>query len=329
MKTPFSPRLTDEVRKALTNGEQAILFQNRRGYSPVLECRTCGWTPRCTRCDVSLTFHQRLGKLVCHYCGTQYNIPQQCPNCGDTELRDHGYGTEKIEEAAQTVFPKAQTERMDLDSTRSRTAYENIIKRFANQKTNLLIGTQMVTKGLDFDHVSVVGILNADQMLNVADFRAYERAYQMMSQVAGRAGRRGKRGLVVLQTRQPSNPIISQVVRADYVSMYNTQISERKAYHYPPFYKLINVYFKHRNNDVVEHAAQHYAALLRPQFGDDLLGPDTPMVSRVQLQYIRKMMIKIAPQLSVKGVRQFLLAARSQVLNYPVYRGVNIYFDVE
>lgn len=329
MKTPFSPRLTDEVHKALKEGEQAILFQNRRGYSPVLECRTCGWTPRCTRCDVSLTFHQRLGKLVCHYCGAQYNIPQQCPNCGDTELRDRGYGTEKIEAAAQSIFSEAHTERMDLDTTRSRTAYERIISRFAKGETNLLIGTQMVTKGLDFDHVRVVGILNADQMLSVADFRAYERAYQMMSQVAGRAGRRGKQGLVVLQTRQPDNPIISQVVSGDYRAMYDMQIAERKAFNYPPICKLITVYIKHRNNDVVEHAALHYAALLRSHFGANLLGPDTPVVSRVQLQYIRKIMLKVPSQYSVAQVRSMLLQARTMVQTYAVYKGVTIYFDVD
>ena len=329
MKTPFSPRLTLEVRKALQAGGQAILFQNRRGYAPVLECRTCGWTPRCTRCDVSLTFHQRLGKLVCHYCGAQYDIPRQCPNCGDTELRDRGYGTEKIEDEAKAVFPEAHTERMDLDTTRTRSAYENIIDRFARGTTNLLIGTQMVTKGLDFDRVKVVGILNADQMLNVADFRAYERAFQMMSQVAGRAGRRGERGLVVVQTRQADNPIIFQVVRADYRAMFDAQIAERRAFAYPPFSRLITIYFKHRNNDVVGHAALHYAALLRPHFGEALLGPDTPVVSRVQLQFIRKIMLKVSPRFTLSSVRQTLLSARDAVQAYPVYKGVTIYFDVD
>lgn len=329
MKKLFSPRLTEEVRRALREGGQAILFQNRRGYAPVLECRTCGWTPRCTRCDVSLTYHQRLGKLVCHYCGVQYDVPHQCPNCEDTELRDRGYGTEKIEEEAQSVFPDAHTERMDLDTTRTRSAYENIINRFARGTTNLLIGTQMVTKGLDFDRVKVVGILNADQMLNVVDFRAYERAFQMMSQVAGRAGRRGERGLVVLQTRQAENPIISQVVRNDYRAMFDAQIAERKAYSYPPFTRLISIYFKHRNNDVVEHAALHFAALLRPHFGEALLGPDTPVVSRVQLQFIRKLMLKVSAGFVLSSVRQTLLSARVAVQSFPVYKGVTIYFDVD
>lgn len=329
MPTPFSPRLTSAVRQTLEQKGQAILFQNRRGYSPVLECRECGWTPRCSRCDVSLTFHQRIGKLVCHYCGAQYAVPTQCPCCESTKLRDMGYGTEKIESAAQNIFPEAKTERMDLDTTRSRTAYEHIIDRFSCGETNLLIGTQMVTKGLDFDRVQVVGILNADQMLNMPDFRAYERAFQMLSQVAGRAGRRGKRGLVVLQTKQADNPIIAQVVRGDYQAMYDLLIPERRDFHYPPFYRIINIYLKHRNDDVVDHAAQHLAALLRRYFRDDLLGPDRPMVARVQLQYIRKIMLKVNPAYTATSVRQSLLSARDAVLHYPVYKGVNIYFDVD
>lgn len=329
MKTPFSPLLTTEVHAALAQGEQAILFQNRRGYSPVLECKACGWTPRCTRCDVTLTYHQRLGKLVCHYCGAQYNVPQHCPCCEGTELRDMGYGTEKIEAAAQSIFPEAKTERMDLDTTRTRTAYERIIDRFARAETNLLIGTQMVTKGLDFDRVRVVGILNADQMLNLPDFRAYERAFQMLSQVAGRAGRRGKRGKVILQTRQADNPIIGQVVRGDYEAMYRSQVAEREQFHFPPFYRIINIYLKHRRNDVVDHAALHLAALLRPHFHDDLLGPDRPVVSRVQLQYIRKIVVKVSPTYTAKSVRQTLLAARDVVQHFDVYKSVNIYFDVD
>ena len=329
MKSPFSPHLTERVRAALANHEQAILFQNRRGYAPVLECRTCGWTPRCTRCDVSLTYHQRMNKLVCHYCGTAYDVPRQCPNCGDTELRDIGYGTEKIEAEARTVFPEAHTERMDLDTTRSRTAYEEIIRRFQQGETNLLIGTQMVTKGLDFDHVSVVGILHADQMLNIPDFRAYERAYQMMSQVAGRAGRRGKRGLVILQTRQPDTPVISQIVRGDYLSMYREQMEERTLFHFPPAYRLIYIYLKHRNEQVVAHAAEQLATLLRPHFGTDLLGPDRPVVSRVQLLHIRKLLVKIAPTLPTSGVRRTLWTARELLVKQEAYKGLVCYFDVD
>ncbi len=329
MPSLFSPRLIEEVRRALAQGGQAILFQNRRGFSPVLQCRTCGWTPRCTKCDVSLTLHQRLSKLVCHYCGAQYNIPKQCPACGGTELRDMGYGTEKVEAEAMRLFPEARIERMDLDTTRSRTAYERIIERVASGESNLLIGTQMVTKGLDFGRVRVVGILNADQMLSVPDFRATERAFQMLSQVAGRAGRRGERGLVVLQTHQADSPVINQVVRGDYEALYHDQIAEREAYRYPPAYRLITVYLKHRNDDVVDHAAQHYAALLRPFFHDDLLGPDRPVVSRIQLQYIRKLMVKIPPTLSPMSVRRSLLSARDVLHGYKVYKSVTVYFDVE
>ena len=329
MNSPFSPLLTQEVRDALSQGEQAILFHNRRGYSPVLECNECGWTPRCTRCDVSLTFHQRIGKLVCHYCGAAYDIPPRCPCCGNDLLKDVGYGTEKIESAAENIFPDARTERMDLDTTRSRSAYEKIIHRFQDGETNLLIGTQMVTKGLDFDKVRVVGILNADQMLNLPDFRAYERAFQMLSQVAGRAGRRGKNGMVVLQTKQPDCPVIQQVVRNDYKAMYNDQIAERQDFHFPPFYRLIDVYLKHRQEPVVDHAAHDFANLLRPYFGTDLLGPDRPLVSRIQLLHIRKLVLKIKPGLSAQAVRQTLMGAREYLLKQNAYRSVNVYFDVD
>lgn len=329
MKSPFSPRLTDEVRRAVADRAQAILFQNRRGYSPVLQCRACGWTPRCSRCDVSLTYHRHIGKIVCHYCGATYDVPRSCPACDGTELRDIGYGTEKIEAAAQVAFPDAHTERMDLDTTRSRAAYEQIISRFERNETNLLIGTQMVTKGLDFDRVRVVGVLNADQMLNQPDFRAHERAFQMMAQVAGRAGRRGSRGLVVLQTGQPDHPVIAQVAHDDYEGLYRSEIAEREAYHYPPFYRLIHIHLKHRDEAVVAHAAEHLAALLRRPFGADLLGPDRPLVSRVQLLHLRKIMVKLSPRLSSSWVRQTLLEARADVLAFGVYKGVHIYFDVD
>ena len=329
MNSPFSPQLTQEVRDALSQGEQAILFHNRRGYSPVLECNECGWTPRCTRCDVSLTLHQRIGKLVCHYCGASYDIPPRCPCCNNTRLRDVGYGTEKIESAAESIFPDARTERMDLDTTRSRTAYEKIIHRFQSGETNLLIGTQMVTKGLDFDKVRVVGILNADQMLNLPDFRAYERAFQMLSQVAGRAGRRGKTGKVILQTKQPDCPVIHQIVTNDYKAMYHDQIEERQDFHFPPFYRLIDIYLKHRQEAVVEHAAQELARLLWSYFGTDLLGPDRPVVSRVQLLHIRKLILKVKPTHSAAAVRQTLTMVRDQLLQQPAYRSVNVYFDVD
>lgn len=330
MTTPFSPRLMEEVRKALDEGGQAILFYNRRGFAPVMECRSCGWTPYCTACDVPLTYHRKIHRMVCHYCGTAYEVPQQCPQCEDTELRDIGYGTEKIETAVQACFPQARVARMDLDTTRSRSAYEKIISDFQHGETNLLIGTQMVTKGLDFDRVRVVGILNADQMLSQPDYRAYERAFQMMSQVAGRAGRRGKRGLVILQTRQPQHPIISQVVNNDYRAMYLSQMAERRAFLYPPFVRLFCITLKHRDESTCQLAAQNLAQLLRPHFpGPALLGPDRPSVGRIQSLHIRRILLKADPQLPPAGIRRTLWAARTVILSMEAYKQVNIFFDVD
>ena len=330
MKTPLSPALLEETRAALGAKEQVILFQNRRGYAPVLECHTCGWTPRCQRCDVTLTFHQNIHRLVCHYCGATYAVPSVCPACGGTELRDIGCGTEKIEAVAKACFPEARIGRMDLDTTRSRTAYERIIDDFQHRRTDILIGTQMVTKGLDFDNVHVVGILNADQMLSQPDFRAHERSFQMMSQVAGRAGRRGKQGLVILQTRQPDLPVIDQVVRGDYEGMYRTQLAERRAFRFPPEVRLINIFLRHRKEAVCESAAAHYARLLQTAFSaDDLMGPDRPGVARVHLMYIRKLMLKLPAGHSPARVRSFLLSAREQLLSSPTFKGVDFYFDVD
>ena len=284
MKTPFSPRLKDEISAALERKEQAILFLNRRGFSPVLDCHHCGWSPKCTQCDVSLTYHQREQRLVCHYCGKSYEVPRSCPNCHEADLRDIGYGTEKIQAAIEAVFPNARTARMDLDTTRSRAAYEQIIRKFQAGETDILIGTQMLTKGLDFDRVSVVGIINADQLTNMPDFRAHERAFQMLSQVAGRAGRRGKQGKVVMQTRQVEHPLTQQVVTNDYFGMYAEQMQERQLFRYPPFYRVINIYLKHRDDRTVEAASAYLSNLLRSHFPSDLLGPERPLVARVQLQ---------------------------------------------
>ena len=251
MTGPFSPLLLARVREALERGEQAILFQNRRGYAPMIECKACGWVPRCQNCDVSLTLHRQMNQLVCHYCGAVYQVPVVCPACGGNDLQTRGYGTEKIEADVRDIFPEARISRMDLDTTRTRNAYERIISDFGSGRTNLLIGTQMISKGLDFDRVSVVGILNADTMLSYPDFRAYEHAYMMMAQVSGRAGRKGKRGLVILQTRQPQLPIIQQVVQGDYESLYRSLCAERQQFHYPPYYRLVDVYLKHRSDELV------------------------------------------------------------------------------
>lgn len=329
MTTPFSPRLTEAVRESLDHGRQAILFLNRRGYSPQLSCRQCGWTPHCTRCDVALTFHQRINRLVCHYCGTMYEVPDTCPQCQSKTLKDIGYGTEKIESAVEACFPQARTARMDLDTTRSRAAYERLIEQFQQGRTNLLVGTQMVTKGLDFDRVEVVGILNADQLLNACDFRAHERAFQMLSQVAGRAGRRGTRGLVVLQTQHPESETIAQVVRNDYEALFRKQMADRKAFRFPPAVRLIALYLKHRDEEVAQHAANAMAQMLRPHFGTDLLGPDRPIVSRVQLLHIRKLLLKIDNRFTPQSVRDTLWAARENLLKTPAYKGIAVIFDVD
>lgn len=329
MNGPFSPILLSRVREALEHGEQAILFQNRRGYSPMVECRQCGWVPRCQHCDVSLTLHRNTNELVCHYCGATYSIPTSCPSCESKELQARGFGTEKIEDAILAIFPEARVARMDLDTTRSRNAYERIIDDFAAGRTNILIGTQMISKGLDFDRVSVVGILNADTMLNYPDFRAYEHAFMMMAQVSGRAGRKGKRGLVILQTKQPDLPLIHQVVRNDYVSFYNSQVLERREFHYPPFYRLINIYLRHKENDLVEKAANVLGNRLRQWFGIRLLGPDRPSIAKVKQQNIRKLVLKLENGIDIKKVREYLLLAQSQLLADRRYTSIQMYFDAD
>ena len=329
MNGPFSPYLLNEVREALEHGEQAILFQNRRGYAPVIECKQCGWVPHCQHCDVSLTLHRNLNQLTCHYCGYTYQVPTECPACGCHELRTKGYGTEKIEAEVQDIFPEARIARMDLDTTRSRSAYERIISDFASGRTNLLIGTQMISKGLDFDKVSVVGILNADSMLNYPDFRAYEHAFMMMAQVSGRAGRKGKRGLVVLQTKSPDLPIIQQVVRNDYAAHYQSLIAERQQFHYPPYYRLVYVYLKHKQDWVVDTAAAEMASRLRQWFGARLLGPDKPAVAKVKSLSIRKLVLKLELGINMGDVRKYLALAQQQMLQDKRYVSLQIYYDVD
>lgn len=329
MRLPFSPRLEEEIRNALNNSEQVILFQNRRGYAPVVECATCGWVPTCQYCDVSLTYHHEDNKLHCHYCGNSFLVPEKCPNCEGHDLRSHGFGTEKIEEEVKKRFPQARTARMDLDTTRSRNSYERIIGEFSEGKTDVLIGTQMVSKGLDFDRVHVVGILDADTMMNRPDFRAHERAFQMMSQVAGRAGRRTKRGHVILQTKRADYPLIKQVVDGDYTSMYQEQISERQHFYYPPFYRLIYVWFKHRDERVVAEASVFATRLMLQLFGGGVLGPDKPAVGKVQMLHIRRSALKVSPSVSTADVRAKLRSMTDQVAAQTRFRSVNIYFDVD
>ena len=329
MHGAFSPLLLTRMREALERGEQVILFQNRRGFAPVVECRQCGWVPTCQHCDVSLTYHRQLNQLTCHYCGYTYKIPTECPCCGSTNLRSRGYGTEKIEEQVHEMFPEARIARMDLDTTRTRNAYERIISDFSTGRTNILIGTQMISKGLDFDKVSVVGIINADSMLNYPDFRAYEHAFMMMAQVSGRAGRKGKRGLVILQTKQKEVSVIGQVVRNDYTSLYKELIAERQAFHYPPYYHLTYVFLRHRQENVVNTAAIEMGSRLRQWFGGRVLGPDKPAVAKVKSQNIRKLVLKLENGIDMKKVREYLLLAQTQMLADKRYSSLQVYYDVD
>lgn len=329
MSGPFSPQLLAAVREALKNGQQAILFQNRRGFAPMVECKVCGWVPKCKNCDVSLTLHKSINLLTCHYCGYTYPVPTECPNCGSTEIMGRGFGTEKIEDQIAEIFPEAKIARMDLDTTRTRNAYERLIADFSEGRTNLLIGTQMVSKGLDFDKVSVVGILNADSMLNYPDFRAYEHAFMMMAQVSGRAGRKGKRGLVILQTKNPTLPVIGQVVNNDYEGLYQDILEERRTFHYPPFFHLINVYVKHKYDKVCEQASHELSKTLRSWFSERVLGPDKPAVARVKTMNIRKIVIKLENGIDQQKVREYLKFAQQQMGKDPRYGALQIYYDVD
>ena len=329
MNGPFSPLLLRKVREALERGEQAILFQNRRGYAPMIECKQCGWVPHCQHCDVSLTLHRNLNQLTCHYCGYTYQVPTECPNCGCTQLQTRGYGTEKIEDQVHDIFPEARIARMDLDTIRTRQAYERIIADFSAGRTNLLIGTQMISKGLDFDKVSVVGILNADTMLNYPDFRAYEHAFTMMAQVSGRAGRKGRRGLVVLQTKSPDLPIIQQVVHNDYSAFYKTIIAERQQFHYPPYFRLVYVFIKHKQENMAESAGMEIGRILRQWFGGRVLGPDKPAIAKVKSLAIRKLVLKCELGLNMYDVRKYLALAQQQLLQDKRYVSLQIYFDVD
>ncbi len=329
MSGPFSPPLLAAIREALAQDKQVILFQNRRGFAPMIECKVCGWVPKCKNCDVSLTFHKRLNLLTCHYCGYTYSVPEACPCCGNTDLTGRGYGTEKIEDILSDIFPEARVARMDLDTTRTRNAYERIIGDFGRGKTNVLVGTQMISKGLDFERVAVVGILDADSMLNYPDFRAYEHAFMMMSQVSGRAGRKGKRGLVILQTKSADLPVVQQVVRHDYQGFYDDLLAERQLFHYPPFFHLVYVFLKHKQESTVETAAQEMGALLRRQLGERVLGPDKPAVARVKTMSIRKMVIKLENGINQREVRAVLRRVQAQMMQQPCYKSLLIYYDVD
>ena len=329
MKGPFSPRLLEAIQESLDNNKQVILFKNRRGFVPIVECQDCGWIPKCEHCDVSLTMHKNTNLLTCHYCGYTYAIPKVCPKCGGIHLRGRGFGTEKIEDQIMELFPEAKVARMDLDTTRTKNAYARIIEDFAYGKTNVLIGTQMITKGLDFDRVQLVGILDADSMLNYPDFRAYEHSYMMLQQVSGRAGRKGKQGLVILQTKSADLPVIEQVAANDSKTFYEDLDEERRLFNYPPYTRLIYVYLKHQHDNVVESAALMLGSILRGWFGERILGPDKPAVARVKSMCIRKIMIKLENGIGQKKVREYLRMAQKQILQDKQYAALQIFYDVD
>ncbi|MBR1541700.1 MAG: primosomal protein N' [Bacteroidaceae bacterium] len=322
--------LKEKMVEALGRKEQVILFQNRRGFAPMIECHDCGWVPKCVHCDVSLTYHKHTSQLVCHYCGYTTPVPHACPECGSMELRDRGFGTEKVEDEIKAMFPEARVVRMDLDTTRSKTAYERMIKDFEKGKTDILIGTQMVSKGLDFDHVHLVGILNADTMLNYPDFRAYERAYQLMAQVAGRAGRKGERGLVVLQTGHVDYPIINHVRKNDFETMVSEQLAERQLCRFPPYCRLVYIYIKHRDKQLTDAMTSVMTSLLVKVFGSERVnGPMQPAVARVHSLYIGMIMLKIEANASMAQARKLLLQVQRQLSQDPRYKSIQVYYDVD
>lgn len=329
MVGPFSPLLIEHMKEALDQKQQVILFQNRRGFAPMVECHTCGWVPKCKNCDVSLTYHKGINQLTCHYCGYTYQLPRSCPACEGVELMHRGFGTEKIEDDIKIIFPQASVARMDLDTTRTRAAYEKIIADFQAGKTNILIGTQMVSKGLDFDHVSVVGILNADTMMNYPDFRSYERAFQLMAQVAGRAGRKNKRGRVVLQTKSIDHPVIAQVIANDYEQMVAGQLAERQMFHYPPYYRMVYVYLKHRDEALLELMANTMGEKLRALFGNRVLGPDRPPVARIQTLFIKKIIVKIEYNAPMSRARELLLRVQREMIEDERFKSLIVYYDVD
>ena len=326
----FSLELVKMCRHALRDGEQVILFQNRRGYAPMVRCKECAWVPQCENCDVSLTYHKHTRSLTCHYCGYTVQLPSLCPTCGQPGIEIYGYGTERIEDDIDSVFPGEKISRMDLDTTRSKSAYDRIIDDFSSHKTNILVGTQMVTKGLDFDAVSIVGILNADTMIRFPDFRSHERAFNMMEQVAGRAGRAHKQGKVVIQTSEPTHPVIEFVKKHDYKGFYNAELKDRERFAYPPFVRIINIYLKHRDDAVVGEIAVRYSNVMRQVFGTRVLGPEAPSVGRVQNLYIRQIVLKMETQASMNKVKQILRNIYEQMINSDSrMKSIRLYYDVD
>lgn len=329
MHSHFSATLVEHVTKAMENGEQAILFQNRRGFSPYLECGQCSWVPKCDYCDVSMTYHKHINQLVCHYCGHSSYLPKTCKACDSPALQTKGFGTEKIEEDIKIIFPDITVARMDLDTSRTRKSHETIIGNFERGEVDILIGTQMISKGLDFDNVSIVGILNADSMLNYPDFRAFERSFQMMSQVGGRAGRKHKQGTVILQTSNPDNPVILDVINNNFKNHFQSELAERELFKYPPFYRLIHLTIKHKNPNTVTQASDYFGQYLRGLFNERVVGPQAPTISKIQNWHIRKIMLKIEGGVSLLKVKDMLRDAINTVITHPGFKAVVIQADVD
>ncbi len=329
IKSVFSQELINEIQKTLDDGYQAILFQNRRGFSLHIHCQTCGWIPYCLHCDVSLVYHKKDNKMRCHYCGYGVPVPDRCPECGNTAIIMKGYGTEKVEEDIKQIFPDVPTLRMDLDSTRQKMAHQKIIQSFESGKTKILIGTQMVTKGFDFGKVMLVAILNADNLLSYPDFRAFERGYQMMAQIAGRAGRRDVEGKVIIQTYNPSHNIINMVKNNDYHGFYDAIISERQEYFYPPFVKIISISVRHSNQMVTDNAAKELAIMLKKVFANRVLGPEYPNVSKIRNFYIKNIIIKLEKTIPLSKSKQAIFDAVGKMQKLSGFTGVRVIIDVD
>ncbi len=329
MKSHFSSLLLDHVSEALKNKEQVILFQNRRGFSLRIECDTCNWMPECKNCDVTLIYHKHNNQLKCHYCGYSRRVPERCDSCGSTHLHMKGFGTEKVEDELQILYPDARIRRMDLDTTRSKNAYQSIINDFEEQRIEILVGTQMVTKGLDFDNVSIVGILNADNMLSYPDFRSYERSFQLMAQVSGRAGRKKKRGKVIIQSYNPYHSAIRDVIEHNYKSMYSSQILERRNFKYPPFYRLINLSLKHKDPRLLNEASREFAIMLREILGKRVLGPEYPLISRIKNLYIKNVLIKLERDEKLKDQKENILKTIDRFKGESSYKSVRVIIDVD
>jgi primosomal protein N' (replication factor Y) len=329
MVSHFTPELVTAVDDALKSGEQVILFRNRRGFAPFVQCSECGWIPQCMNCSVSLTYHRNYGKMKCHYCGFSVAVPSECGECGSRKIRTVGFGTEKIEEELRIVFPEARVGRIDQDTTRGKNGHKKIIDDFASGVTDILIGTQMISKGLDFANLTIVGILDADSLMNYPDFRSYERAFQMMEQVSGRSGRRKKRGRVVIQTGDPRNPVLAMVLRHDYRGMYESQMEERELFGYPPFTRLVSITVKHRQKEALDSLAEEFAAGLRGYFGKRVMGPEYPHLSRLQSYYVKSILIKIEKVKSLSVAKKYIAGAIDKIYSKPGIGSLRINVDVD